>query len=97
MQRKLDLAGPELAMIDFQIDLRLIERWILAAAIDAKADDELNAIAALRVINLQSAGAQFADRLQNSGKALVPGAAGGFGEAASAYLQAAGGEQRGRD
>jgi hypothetical protein len=73
LQRRLDAAGPELAIIDYQIDLRLLQRWMLSSAVDPKTPDAMQAPIALRIGNLQSAGDQIAQRLQNSGKALTAG------------------------
>jgi len=66
LQRRLDATGPQLAVIDFQIDLRLLQRWMLACAADAKTSEEVQACVSLRVLNLQSVGEQVAQRLQSA-------------------------------
>ncbi|HET6251392.1 MAG TPA: hypothetical protein VFE47_27150 [Tepidisphaeraceae bacterium] len=72
LQHRLDAAGPELTLIDFQIDMRVMQRWLLARAAEDKTPVELQACIALRVTNLKSAGDQISQRLQSSAKALSP-------------------------
>ena len=62
----------ELSLVDFQIDLRLTERWILTVAIESKPDDELNASASLRVGTLRAVGVELAQRILTSGRGLAP-------------------------
>ena len=60
LQRRLDASGPELALIDYQIDLRLLERWMLSGATEDKTPIEMQSCIALRMAGLKSAGDQIA-------------------------------------
>ncbi|MDB5329123.1 MAG: hypothetical protein JWP03_274 [Phycisphaerales bacterium] len=72
LQRHSEAAGPELPLLDLQIDLRLVERWMLAKAAEAPPDSPLPAAVALRVATLDSAGKAISRRLQVSLNALTP-------------------------
>ncbi len=71
LQRRAEAKGAELAIIDYQIDLRVIERWMLAAGALAQPDSQMQACVALRMANLQSIGEQVGQRLQMPGRALA--------------------------
>jgi hypothetical protein len=71
LQRHADAAGPEVPLLDLQIDLRLVSRWMLLKAADAPQDSPLQAAVALRATTFQSAGQSVLQRLQTSTKALT--------------------------
>ena len=69
LQRRTDLASAGGSMLDYEIDRRIIKRWLLDKACNANAD--LQACLALRLKNLQLAGDLIVQRLQTSGTALA--------------------------
>lgn len=70
LQRRPDAAGSSLALIDYDIDLALVQRWMLNGAISSKADD-LQAVVALRLSALSGLGAEINARLKNSDTTLT--------------------------
>ncbi|HZL36632.1 MAG TPA: hypothetical protein VFC78_15035 [Tepidisphaeraceae bacterium] len=73
LQRRADASGQELALLDLRIDLRLIERWMLSASLQAPPEDPLPPCALLRVKCLEALNAEVSQRLKASPGALSPG------------------------
>ncbi|MDB5357043.1 MAG: hypothetical protein JWN24_3496 [Phycisphaerales bacterium] len=71
LQRRTEAVDSQLPMLDLQIDLRLVNRWMLLKAADSPQDSPIQAAVALRVANLQSAGQGVSKRLQTSSKGLT--------------------------
>lgn len=67
-----DVAAADRAKVDLQIDIHLIERWLLAHAADAPLGDPLQVCATLRAGEVASVGDGLVKRYQSAPSSLTP-------------------------
>lgn len=71
LQRRPEVSGQELAISDFEIDLKVVQRWILDGAL-AEKEARVYSAAALRLLCLRGVAARIDKSLRNSSHALSP-------------------------
>lgn len=67
-----DVAAADRAKVDLQIDIHLIERWLLARATDEQLGDPIQVCATLRASEIASVGDGLVKRFQSAPSALTP-------------------------